>query len=762
MKNFFETQKTQELTPVSKESERQETEKEAENSDEKKRVEGSQEQEKKQELLNTLGLEEGGIKKIALDFLKNLLNSERRKENTKAALLLGLLTCFNASTLLVKNAVALEAKKTAPIESMAKDADTKSDYEVPHLIEIKEQSKIFEREIGILKKIGYKVTPDRLVDTSFLADGFGGEIRKSLEREFENERKLENEIFLDFSDTPTKGLTHLYNGHFSGELNPASNKIVVSPFSIRSRKISDGRILLEVYPRIKSEESIYSKVITEQEASTAAKQIKTILKEQFEKREEIQKTFDSIPSADEIPYDRWPTFSVLKEKTLSEEEKQILKGFESIEIQVIPEGWPTDSEHSRNEILTFDKKQLENFKFLLNINGKIKAIRFKKKVPITEIDENNYTINGKSTYEIHIDANGNTVNESVYVTKTIRTISEDGKTEENKPIEATEELKIVPPIKFKEKAEPEERAENIDLSGASPDLKGLNQFIFARTESPLELFKDSNENEYRFYANINHEEALEKYSRRFPLIKEGVAEADDLFGFNGGANIHILRSEEKNAIFEIENPNSIAVFDSHINGITESNLLNLAFHERIHSLDEQLGICGEELDLHFEKLKKQGIKFENLFFLSGDKEKQEILNKMFSRGLISLDSLPGIFTFGDSPKEKKMIKTTISEYLFFHINEQNFFKEYFEGHGHSQDNTKEFLASFLTTFNYNENTQSDDWENRIMMIPKAHRDQYLETLEVLKSVLEKNKKIPKDAPIFEEMEKKIKFLAEPK
>lgn len=630
--------------------------------------------------------------------------AESLKKRAKIALVLGFLSCVDFSTALAENIVVNDVRVRRPIEYTDKNIWAKPETEeILESMEIKEQAKIFAEQIGKYKKIGYKIKFARSLDINFFVEDLknGSDI---LLKELEQDTKQERKISLDYQDTPTKGLKYFSPTDFSGELNSKGDVIEVVPFAIRSKKMRPGVIMIEVYHRLPTEKPvIYSKIVTEDELSKMAREIRVVLNEKFNNSSQLQEKIDAVPVASEISAEEEPAYTLLKEKQFSAEQKRALQDVVYFGIEVTPEGMPVDLERGvvANVVsLKLSGKELEKIGSPIKINGKIQTIQMLRKIPVFQIDEEAGMINNEPRFKISVDQYGNVVQKSVE----LPVLKQENRETATEGFEFT---LIRPPAIFGKDTKQEIERKPVDFNIGNFQFANEQALLWGRVESPI-AFGGVNK-EYGFFTNLNHQEVLQEFGPRFLHLYEGIKAAENLFGFKAGErlkNINIVRSNQDNAFVPVENLDTIIIFDRLIRQKNGFNVMTTAFHEGVHCLDAQLGLSDGEFKNQFEKLREAVIKSNS--------------------GL-----------------------------LFERINEGNFFPE--GTGGHSQDNAEELLASFLNTFNIDKSGK-ETWNNKISAFPQEVKNQYLETLKVLRLQFEKNAEIPKDAPIFKEIQAKVKFM----
>jgi len=713
----------------------------------------------RKESLNGLVAEEKSLQTETKKVLATL--RERIKDVGKIPKILFLTAFLNSidiSTSLTQASFAKESRSGHTTSELAKNQEY-SEAEIPDSMEISEQQKLLEQEIGILKKMGCKIKVDYSLDTSFVGKDFRHTIFKALSRELGQEADLENNI-VKVPDRKTRGLTNIYTNPFSTELHTDEKPIDISPFALRSKRVSHDRIMLELYHRLPSDKPVlYSKMVTEDEIPRAIREITNAFGENFDEGKTL-KALDKIPPAKELPVDRKPVFSLMPEKHLSQEAKETLRELEYIQISTIPEGRPVNvkfyGQLDLPTTLEIPKEKLKKIESPIAVNGSISEIILKRKVPIVQKDKLTNTINNESRYTLKIDTDG------TIITKTLNEITlvdENGKEKETN--EVVETLFIDPPIKFKKEQGREEDKEAVSLNLSSLRVKDLHDFLFIRTESPLTFI--GKKDKYGVYTNMDHETMLREFEPRFPSIEQGVARADYLFGIpdkEKNEDVYIVTSDQKNAISLPNNPKGVVLFDKYLQAAKDHEVYTTSFHERIHGIDRQFNLSGGNFALHFQRLKQNAGTVENICFFKDPSDQNDFLENMVKQGWIDTETLTdyGSELPAATSEKNLIVRFSIPESMIPHTNEQNFFSGMTMHQGHGQERSEEFLSSFLNTFNYNKDTQQDDWENRIMALPKIYQRQYLETVKVLKSHIQGIKEIPQNAPIFKEIENKINFF----
>ncbi len=243
----------------------------------------------------------------------------------------------------------------------------------------------------------------------------------------------------------------------------------------------------------------------------------------------------------------------------------------------------------------------------------------------------------------------------------------------------------------------------------------IEDLFYTQVQHPYACLGENKE--YCVYGDMPREEFDENFVPKLEKIEMGAESAEALFGLKKGEgvrNIQISDGTYQQALFNDRTPNSIIFFDELMKG--DVNLKMTAFHESMHLMDDLFKISevGELKDF-FEELDEKNPKF------------------------------------------------------FYSVNESRFFRAKDAG-GHAEDNEHEFFASFMNSL------ISPDFEDHIQdrtkmvvggevvedTVNAGNRrvffETYLQTTEHLSARLKTIDAIPKEAPIWELLERRGAFL----
>lgn len=269
----------------------------------------------------------------------------------------------------------------------------------------------------------------------------------------------------------------------------------------------------------------------------------------------------------------------------------------------------------------------------------------------------------------------------------------------------TERILVYPPTVFAQEAGMEDTVApvSIDLSVVGRDLH-LTNYFFVPEERPIATITGG---AYRVYSSLNHEDTHQQYGKWFELIGAEMKHAEELFGLKAGEaaqQLFIVNSKDPNAHFHPKDPHAIVMRDEILS--ENGSVPSVGFHETAHLLDAYFGIKDRT-------------------------------------ALVALHA-------------------TLSRDFFSAIDEKSWYPG--EMGGHSEENSAEFIASFLNTL------IDPHWEQKIPQTPQSFQQEYLNAMNVFAHVLdectqpleaesEHKAALSSTAPIHTLLKQRVMFLS---
>ena len=266
----------------------------------------------------------------------------------------------------------------------------------------------------------------------------------------------------------------------------------------------------------------------------------------------------------------------------------------------------------------------------------------------------------------------------------------------------TETILVNPPLALTPRgAPPAERREiSIDFS---PIGLGIVSRMFAdQPETALDFPGTPT-----VYCNTDHRTVARDFGSSIPIVQSSVNDISRYLGKPGQAqNIVIMSSERSNGFCPRSNPDTIVLTTAFIRDPNKSCLAAGVTHEVLHLIDaaHDYSLSAGKFAGHFSRL----LQADSPFF-----------NQIEERSFLSRHDS----TFGRSHR-----------------------------FGHASDSPVEFFASFLNSM------QHPQWKSRMNDFSPQFRNNYLETLKVLKQQLTDTGLIPQQAPVMQDISSKIAFL----
>ncbi len=432
-----------------------------------------------EELLKMWEVKESGLRKDSEGFLTKIGRKINERMVNKALVLAGLLYFCRLSNALVSSSLPQARARPIMVEKIGRSSFEEKLYFTLEL-KAKEDNLKLKNNIALYKALGHKFE---------IESGISANI------EFQNE-ETEEEIFNKLSKSILGGKELIVNSiisedvldyldmdskrYFSAEIMPLEKNIKISPFSLEIKNINnDFLIILKNWLDLQNP-FLYYKAVKTDKLDQAVQEIKIILKEGFEKMENLQHSLDEINPKTLNESDVF--IRAIKTKKLNEEQKEAIinlsNNFDAVSVKLAFEGRPAEEEID----LTLNSEDFKKIEYPLNINGQIEEIKFEK-----------YSLSSseKPSFSSRFDKFGN------YITKYIAQNNYD-----KSKIDKT--ITIWPPIKFKKNKDSKEFVEPLNIETEFLGAGELKDLFFAREEKPI-FFLGSN-NEYGVYGNLNHNE----------------------------------------------------------------------------------------------------------------------------------------------------------------------------------------------------------------------------------------------------------------
>lgn len=569
------------------------------------------------------------------------------------------------------------------LDDASTDTIEEGDSDQPEL-SIEKESAEFIEYLRFFKSLGYQINVDRSI-SGISTDKLG-----ISEEIFGLNNSTEQDMSLNIGN-PLETLKYRYEINKEIPIELSDQRVIrISPFQITSELSDDDKGVYRVYDWLNpTNPLIIEKEISVEEIGKEAITLRQILSDRISGSLEIQNDLEETTGLREGNGDFKPTFFLPRGKFLEAPQRENVTQFlenitnNNLLVNAIPEGEEVDRKIETGplskgiELNVSLRKLAENGFSPIYINGQIKEISFYQE----NTDQDTDYI--EPAAQVYKDQYGNLISKYDIAYR-----SEQGN-------QSSSTISIMPSIKFApDTTGPDYKALNIDLTEIG--LGTIEGLFYVAVEKPIARMGDSDQ--YRVYSNIDTEQAISLYERKFPDIAKGISQAEKLFGFIEGEltqNVYIINSEQPNAVFYRKDPETIAFWDEILNNSIDAKII--AAHEAYHLIDYKFQLSNSGFLAHYEDIKSS------------------------------------------------------NPWFFEAINEKNFLPEMQSG-GHAEQNHLELFASFLNSLDH------PQLEQKLKAQTPEFLSIYTKTLEVLSSGLRTNEGIPDNAPVHEHIRQKLTLL----